>query len=386
MFVKFANSRESSDRQLGAGQLAFNETETRFQLFGTDLGSSFEHDGRLWFLFGDTWPSPVDGPTDNSDSVAWTTDVSPGPGVHLEFISDGGKYRSPVLLAQDGSSMSVGAFEVPIVGFSANGQVYIFYSTDHFTENPTAGGLDVFWIGPDGGVGTTWANPGIDNGNWNMPSAIGSPHAARSVSPISAVTRMEGAVDVFWIGPDGAVATTWVNPNIDNGNWHPAFPITPPGAARQNSPIAAIARLVGALDVFWIGPDGAVATTWANPNIDNGNWHPAFPITPPGAAAPDSAISAITRLEGALDVFWIGPDGAVATTWANPNIDNGNWHPPFPITPPVAARPSSPAAAITRVNGAATDLMGRTVLASAENNDPTRNQWPGRFVAVGSLE
>src|SRR5262249_55616209 len=159
------------------------------------------------------------------------------------------------------------------------------------------------------------------------------PGAARANSPIAAITRLDGALDVFWIGPDGAVGTNWANPKIDKANWHKPFPITPPGAARANSPIAAITRLDGALDVFWIGPDGPVGTNWANPKIDNANWNKPSPIALRGAARADSPLAAITRLEGALDVFWIGPDGAVGTNWANPKIDNGNWHTPFPITP-----------------------------------------------------
>jgi hypothetical protein len=113
---------------------AFNETETRFGLFGTDLGSSFEHAGRLWFLFGDTWPRPGPGPTDNRDSVAWTTATGPEPGIQLEFVADGGRYRSPRLLGPDGQALSTAAFDVPIAGVSANGRMYVFHSTDHFRE------------------------------------------------------------------------------------------------------------------------------------------------------------------------------------------------------------------------------------------------------------
>src|SRR5215467_2835515 len=43
------------DRELG--QPTFTQTESRFGIAGTDLGSSFEHNGKLWFLFGDTWPA-----------------------------------------------------------------------------------------------------------------------------------------------------------------------------------------------------------------------------------------------------------------------------------------------------------------------------------------
>jgi hypothetical protein len=262
------------DRERGV--LAFNKTETNFGLFGTDLGSSFEHGAKLWFLFGDTWPGP--GPTTNSDSVAWTTDKEPEPGVHLHFVTGtSGKYKSPVLRDLSGNLLKTGAFEVPIAGFSADGRMYVFYSTDAFEEVGRDGGLDAFWIGGDGAVGNTWANPTVDRGNWRSPFPITPPGAARPGSPLAAVTRLDGALDVFWIGPDGAVGTTWANPRIDNARWHPPFPITPPGASRADSPLAALTRLDGALDAFWIGGDGAVGTTWANPRIDNARWHPPFP-------------------------------------------------------------------------------------------------------------
>ena len=108
---------------------AYNHTETRFGLVGTDLGSSFEHDGRLWFLFGDTWPDPEGG-----DSAAWTTDRSPEPGITLRFPSSGGRFTSPCVSTGDGRPVSARYFEVPTDGFSANGRMYVFRTTDHYRE------------------------------------------------------------------------------------------------------------------------------------------------------------------------------------------------------------------------------------------------------------
>ena len=96
-----------------------NQTETRFQLFGTDLGSSFEHGGRLWLLFGDSVPVGSQG--DASDSVAWTTDTNPEQCIHLNFVSDGGHYRSPRLVDQSGHALNTGAFNVPVSGFTVRG-------------------------------------------------------------------------------------------------------------------------------------------------------------------------------------------------------------------------------------------------------------------------
>jgi len=108
---------------------AHNRTETRFGLVGTDLGASFEHDGRLWFLFGDTWPDPEGG-----DSVAWTTDRTPEPGIGLEFVSAGSRFVRPRVSTPDGRPVSTTFFEVPLDGFSAGGHMYVFRTTEHYRE------------------------------------------------------------------------------------------------------------------------------------------------------------------------------------------------------------------------------------------------------------
>src|ERR1700690_3641816 len=54
------------------GKPTFSHTNKRFGVLATDLGSSFEHQGKLYFLFGDTWGRPGD-----RDVMAWTNSVSP---------------------------------------------------------------------------------------------------------------------------------------------------------------------------------------------------------------------------------------------------------------------------------------------------------------------
>lgn len=115
------------DRQRGTP--AHNRTESRFGVVGTDLGVSFEHDGRLWFLFGDTWPDP-----DGGDSAAWTTDRSPEPGITLHFASSGGRFTRPRVTTPGGRRVSTRFFEVPVAGFSANGHMYVVRTTDHHRE------------------------------------------------------------------------------------------------------------------------------------------------------------------------------------------------------------------------------------------------------------
>jgi hypothetical protein len=83
MSVKIAQLTGEYDRQLKKPTLS--RTESRYGVVGTDLGSSFEHAGRTYFLFGDT---TVDGvirkdPQSNLDTIAYTMTPTPDNGIVL---------------------------------------------------------------------------------------------------------------------------------------------------------------------------------------------------------------------------------------------------------------------------------------------------------------
>lgn len=115
------------DRQRGVP--TDNQTETKFGLRGIDLGASFEHNGKLVFLFGDTWPvgpTTADRPVDG-DAIAFSDDKNPDDGLTLDFLkATDGKYK-----AVDIPGISLKGFEVPNGGFSSGGQMYGIYTTDH---------------------------------------------------------------------------------------------------------------------------------------------------------------------------------------------------------------------------------------------------------------
>ena len=116
-----------TDRQRGIP--TDNRTESRVGLRGVDLGASFEHRGRLVFLFGDTWPvgpNTLDRPVDG-DAIAFSSDRNPDDGLTLDFLTAAdGKYAAVRI-----PGVSLGGFEVPNGGFSANGHMYAVYTTDH---------------------------------------------------------------------------------------------------------------------------------------------------------------------------------------------------------------------------------------------------------------
>jgi hypothetical protein len=105
----------------GTPNFAFNRTQSRFGIIGTDLGVSFAHQDRLYFLFGDTWRVGHSTPNDDLDAIAFSTDMNAENGLELTFLP-----RPPLV-----PGIALGAFEVPLDGVSWNGSMYVFFSTDH---------------------------------------------------------------------------------------------------------------------------------------------------------------------------------------------------------------------------------------------------------------
>ena len=114
------------DKQLRRPTLS--QTVTRYGIEGTDLGNSFEHGGRVYFLFGDT----VGRLRHALDTIATTDAVNPESGVRLDFLKSGGDY-----LTIQPPGISMGAFEVPVAGISLGGQIYIAVSTNHTEDRAT---------------------------------------------------------------------------------------------------------------------------------------------------------------------------------------------------------------------------------------------------------
>ena len=143
----------------------------------------------------------------------------------------------------------------------------------------------------------------------------------RDKQQVAAVSRAPGNLDLFVIGFDNRVWTTFWN---DAVGWNPDwFPL--PGQAvfdREQQQMAAVSRAPGNLDLFVIGFDNHVWTTFWNDQV---GWNPDwFPL--PGQAVFDREQAADRRRvprAGNLDLFVIGFDNRVWTTFWN---DQGGWN------------------------------------------------------------
>ena len=112
-----------------------NQTYKNYGFHGTDLGISFEHNAKLWFLFGDTFATetipgdPVDGQSHSdpnpiaSDATAYTTDTDPTDCISLQFLmapEHSNVWRNP--------SFDPGGAVVQEEGFSTGDSIYVWYS------------------------------------------------------------------------------------------------------------------------------------------------------------------------------------------------------------------------------------------------------------------
>jgi hypothetical protein len=108
----------------GTPPIAHNQTESRFGIRGTDLGASFIHKNRIYFLFGDTWRVNQSDDQRDLDSIAFTTDTVADGGISLTFNT------KPPLIRQF-SPEQQREFDVPLDGISVDDRMYVFFSTDH---------------------------------------------------------------------------------------------------------------------------------------------------------------------------------------------------------------------------------------------------------------
>jgi hypothetical protein len=103
------------------GSPTLSRTGKRFGVAATDLGSSFDHKGQLYFLFGDTWGQPG-----SWDAVAWTKSTDPEK-IILDFHRGKGRKWFPPKVP----GITQGAFEVPSGGISIAGAMFVVFTTDH---------------------------------------------------------------------------------------------------------------------------------------------------------------------------------------------------------------------------------------------------------------
>jgi hypothetical protein len=170
------------------------------------------------------------------------------------------------------------------------------------------GHLDVFAVASDGRTMTNWWAQGSGWAGWTHISGGVASGGGRG-SPVTAVARSPGRLEVFTVGTNDRVHTaSWTAA----GGWSPWFPIGDL-RCRPGSTVSAVARGSDNLHLFTTASDGRVMSTSRDAAA---GWAPWLRIGNVVAAA-GATVTAVARDPSRLDVFTIGTDRRVRTaSWA----------------------------------------------------------------------
>ncbi len=200
--------------------------------------------------------------------------------------------------------------------------------------------IDLFRVGFDGAILNAWWES--DGKSWRPWFPIFPENKFPPEARVTALARTPGNVEVYVMGYDGAVWSAWWSE--DGGGWRRWFSIFPETKFAYDQEIVAVSRDSKSVNLFTVGLDGAIWTAWWSD--DGGGWRPWSQLFPETRFAPSSRITAVRRGEG-IHLFITGLDNAVwSTSWA-PN--SGGWSPWFSIHPEIVFDQQHPVAGLSRI-------------------------------------
>lgn len=185
------------------------------------------------------------------------------------------------------------------------------------------GRLEVFVIGSDGALWHNWQTA-PEQGPWFNWFSSGRPSASigNAQFPPSLAQNVDGRLEAFTVGTDGAL---WhIYQVAPNGIWSGWAPLgTPPNVHAVTVPIVG-QNADGRLEVFTIGSDGALWHIWQT-RPGQGPWSNWFSSGRPAASVSNTspALAVSQNLDGRLEVFTVGSDGALWHLWQS--RPNGTW-------------------------------------------------------------
>ncbi|HSK25940.1 MAG TPA: M64 family metallopeptidase, partial [Jiangellales bacterium] len=154
---------------------------------------------------------------------------------------------------------------------------------------------------------------------WNRIAPLGS-LPARARTPITVLARYPEHLDVFAVGDTGRTMSNWWDQSSGWAGWfHLSGGIASPGGA--GSPVTAVARYAGHLDVFTVGTDNRVYSAWWNPASGWSGWFRIGDLV----CRPGSTVNAVARYADHLDLFTTASDGRVMSTWWDVRTGWASW-------------------------------------------------------------
>jgi hypothetical protein len=251
--------------------------------------------------------------------------------IDLRITGRIGGINIPISWGVQNRVIDCGQHTAVVSNANPGGEVDLYYRIprvfDHTTQlvtslSRTTDHVDLFVIGFDNAVWSAWWDAEHDWSRWFQihPETVFD----RTKQRIAALARTSDHVDLFVIGFDNAVWSSWWDAEH---NWQPWFQIHPETVFDHTTQeMTALARTSDHVDLFVIGFDNAVWSTWWDAQH---NWQPWFQIHPETVFDHTTQqITALARTSDHVDLFVIGFDNAVWSSWWDAEH---NWQPWFQI-------------------------------------------------------
>jgi hypothetical protein len=156
------------------GQESGNKTEDVFDVAGTDLGSLFEMNGKMYYVFGDTFGAgshfpPGSGSTTHwrSNVIGYSVDRDPSNGIHLDGFMQDSSGRAKELIPSNkvnGDHLT----SIPTYGAAVNQKMYLYYMAVNKWGAPGHWETDHSGVYASSDQGETW-NP-VEDLKWGADS------------------------------------------------------------------------------------------------------------------------------------------------------------------------------------------------------------------------
>ncbi|MDT0495717.1 hypothetical protein RM717_35115, partial [Streptomyces griseus] len=138
-----------------------------------------------------------------------------------------------------------------------------------------------------------------------MPGPVGSTPAGG----LTAASRINTSMEAWWIGAETSVrGAFWYD---DSKGWRAYHdPVALPTAAAPTSGMASLSRIDTSMEIWWVGLNGSVQGAFWYKGQHHDAWQ-RYELAPLGQASPTSGIAAVSRIDTAMEIWWVGPQGSV---------------------------------------------------------------------------
>jgi hypothetical protein len=158
------------------GPTSRNRTDLRWYVYGTDLGHMFEHEGRLYMAFGDSFGPPGHPPTFGDDwrsnLLAWSRDRDPRDGISFEgMITDRPGHAKELIRDEDVPLEEQPSTTIPTNGISLGKRMVLHYMAVRAFTGPGFWSLTGSGLAYSDDDGNTWTLP--EDATWPEGSNFG---------------------------------------------------------------------------------------------------------------------------------------------------------------------------------------------------------------------